>query len=76
MKKKWRRQSQKSIKPKACSLRRLKKFDKSSAKLRKKSQPNKIRNEKEEIKTDNTEIPCFIRDYYKELCAIKMHNFE
>ena len=42
----------------------------------KKSQPNKIRNEKEKITTDNTEIQCIIRGYYKQLCANKMQNLE
>ena len=37
---------------------------------------NKIRNENEEITTDNTEIQRIRRDYYQQLHANKMDNVE
>jgi len=37
---------------------------------------NKIRNEKEEVIIDTTEIQMIIRDYYKQLNTNKMDNLE
>ena len=45
-------------------------------KKKEKNQINKIRNEKREITTDNTEIQGIIRDYYPQLYDNKMDNSE
>ena len=41
-----------------------------------KNQINKIRNENEEITTDNTEIQKIIKDHHEQLYAPKMDNLE
>ena len=59
---------------------KINKVDKSLARLikkkRKKNQLNKIRNEKEEVTTDNAEIQRIIRDYYGQLFGNKIDNLE
>ena len=45
-------------------------------KKREKNQVNKIRNEKGEIKTDNTETQRIEKDYYEQLYGNKIDNLE
>ena len=59
---------------------KINKTDKPLARLirkkREKTQINRIRNEKGEVKTDTAEIRRIMRDYCKQLYANKMDNLE
>ena len=69
MKKKTRKQEQRSIKL-SWFFVKINKIDKPLARLikkkREKTQINRIRNEKGEVTTDTAEIQRIMRDYYKQ----------
>ena len=63
------------MKPRAVFFKKINKIDNSLAKVtkkkRKRTQINKIRNERGEIITDSTEIQNIIRKYYEQLLYSK-----
>ena len=67
-------------KTKSWFFEKINKIDKPLATLikkkREKTQINRIRNEKGEVRTDTAEIQRIMRDYYKQLYANKMDNLE
>ena len=67
-------------KTKSCFFEKVNKIDKPLARLikkeRERTEINRIRNEKAEVKTDTAEIQRIMRDYYKQIYVNKMDNLE
>ena len=67
-------------KSKSWFFEKINKIDKPLARIikkkRERTQINKIRNKKGEVKTDTAEIQNILRDYYKQLYANEMDNLE
>ena len=67
-------------KTKSWFFEKIKKIDKQLARLmkkkREKTQINRVKNEKGEVKTDTAEIHRIMIDYYKQVYANKMDNLE
>ena len=66
-------------KAKSWFFEKINKIDKPLARLikkKRKTQINRIRNEKGEVTTDTAEIQRIMRDYYKQPYANKMYNLE
>ena len=66
-------------KTKSWLFEKINKIDKPLARFikeKKKTQINRIRNEKGEVTTDTAEIQTIMRDYYRQLFANKMDNLE
>ena len=65
-------------KTKSCFFEKINKIDKPLARLikKKKNKINKIRNEKGEVTTDNSEMQRIMRGYYEHLYGNTMDNLE
>ena len=76
----WKETIVKVNKTKRWFFEKINKIDKPLARLikkrREKNLINKIRNEKEEVTTDNAEIQRIIRDYYEKLYDNKIDSLE
>ena len=67
-------------KTKSCFFEKINKIDKHLARLikkkREKNQINKIRNEKEEVTTENAQIQRIIRGYYEQVYGNIIDNLD
>ena len=76
--KKKKKKIQKTNESKSWFFEKINKIEKPlirfTKKKRERTQINKIRNEKEEIRTNTKEIQKIVRKYYEQLCANKLGN--